>query len=232
VRQGFSYAFPYDDANTAYGGLLKRSGPIPDSIVGYDPGVFLYQTDLTKAKELILSGGFKEGDTFDYYVSTDDQVEITVAQLFQANVQQMGFNLEISSVDSATIEGIVFGDSPAEERPMFVGGWEWWPDYNDSYNMLAPNFTIAAAGGGGDNGGWYQNDRIEELLTEARDVADTDRLTELMKEAQNILTEQDPPVIYLGQVTMYTVLGAGIQGFVANPLYLETYLPYYLSRTA
>jgi peptide/nickel transport system substrate-binding protein len=232
VRQGFSYAFPYDDANTAYGGLLKRSGPIPDSIVGYDPSVFLYQTDLAKAKELILSGGFKEGDTFDYYVSSDDQVENTVAQLFQANVQEMGFNLEISAVDSATIEGIVFGDSPAEERPMFVGGWEWWPDYNDSYNMLAPNFTIAAAGGGGDNGGWYQNDRIEELLTEARDVADIDRLTELMKEAQNILTEQDPPVIYLGQVTMYTVLGAGIQGFVANPLYLETYLPYYLSRTA
>lgn len=232
ARQGFSYAFPYDDANTAYGGLLKRTGPIPDSIVGYDPAVFLYQTDLTKAKELILSAGFSEGDTFDYYVSSDDQVENTVAQLFQANVQEMGFNLEISSVDSATIEGIVFGDSPADERPMFIGGWEWWPDYNDSYNMLAPNFTIAAAGGGGDNGGWYQNDRIEELLTEAKDVTDTARLTELMKEAQNILTEQDPPVIFLGQVTMYTVLGAGIQGFVANPLYLETYLPYYLSKTA
>lgn len=230
ARQGFSYAFPYDDANTAYGGLLQRTGPIPDSIVGFDPNVFLYQTDLVKAKELILSGGFSEGDTFDYYVASDDQVENTVAQLFQANVQEMGFNLEISAVDSATIEGIVFGDSPAEERPMFIGGWEWWPDYNDSYNMLAPNFTIAAAGGGGDNGGWYQNDRLEELLTEAKDVTDTTRLTELMVEAQNILTEQDPPVIYLGQVTMYTVLGAGIQGFVANPLYLETYLPYYLSR--
>ncbi|CAN5551314.1 glutathione ABC transporter substrate-binding protein [soil metagenome] len=233
VRQGFSYAFPYDDANTgAYGGLLKRSGPIPDSIIGSDPDVFLYQTDLTKAKELILSGGFSEGDTFDYYVASDDQVENTVAQLFQANVQSMGFNLEINSVDSATIEGIVFGDSPADERPMFVGGWEWWPDYNDSYNMLAPCFTIAAAGGGGNNGGYYENARVEEIIAEARDVTDTTRLVELMKEAQNILTEQDPPVIYLGQVTMYTVLGKAIQGFVANPLYLETYLPYLLSRTA
>jgi peptide/nickel transport system substrate-binding protein len=232
ARQGFSYAFPYDDANTAYGGLLKRSGPIPDSIVGADPNVFLYQTDLAKAKELIIAGGFKEGDSFDYYVSSDDQVENTVAQLFQANVQEMGFNLEISAVDSATIEGIVFGDSPADERPMFVGGWEWWPDYNDSYNMLAPNFTEAAAGGGGDNGGYYKNDRIEAIIAEAKDVADTAKLTELMKEAQNILTEQDPPVIYLGQVTMYTVLQQSIQGFVANPLYLETYLPYDLSKTS
>ncbi len=32
VRQGFSYAFPYDEVlNVVYRGLLKRSGPIADS---------------------------------------------------------------------------------------------------------------------------------------------------------------------------------------------------------
>lgn len=45
VRQGFSYAYPYDDiVNVVYKGLMKRSGPLPDTVRGCDPGVFLYQT--------------------------------------------------------------------------------------------------------------------------------------------------------------------------------------------
>ena len=47
-----------------------------------------------------------------------------------------------------------------------------------------------------------------------------------MAECQSILTEIDPPVLYLGQATLYTVTNPAIQGFVANPLYLETYFPY------
>jgi peptide/nickel transport system substrate-binding protein len=231
VRQGFSYAFPYEEVvNGAYAGLLTRSGPLPDSVIGADPNVFLYPTDLTRAKELILSGGFAEGDTFDYWLESADEIDSTVAQLFQANVQAMGFNLEITTADLATIEAIVFGEDPPEDRPFFIGSWEWWPDYNDPWNMLAPNFLAEAAGNGGGNGGFWINDRFEELMAEAEVVTDQARLEEIMAECQNILTELDPPVIYLGQTEMYTVLNPSIQGFVANPLYLETYFPYSLSR--
>ena len=168
VRQGFSYAFPYDDVlNVVYKGLPKRSGPIADSVRGYDPDVFLYQTDLDKAKELILSGGFKEGDVFEYMVDANEETEQTVAQLFQANVQKMGFNLELTSVDYATVESTVYGDSPPEERPHFISGWGWWPDYNDPWNQLWPNFTEANIGGGGSNGGAWVNERFEEIMAEA-----------------------------------------------------------------
>ena len=51
-----------------------------------------------------------------------------------------------------------------------------------------------------------------------------------MKEAQNILTEQDPPAIYYGERQYTTVLQSSIQGFVANPLYLDAYNFYQLSR--
>src|SRR5690349_20569762 len=47
VRRGFSFAFPYDDVlNGVYKGLMSRSGPIPSTVTGFDPEVFLYQTDL------------------------------------------------------------------------------------------------------------------------------------------------------------------------------------------
>jgi len=233
VRQGFSYAFPYDDVlDVVYRGLMKRSGPIADSVRGYDPDVFLYQTDLDKAKELILLGGFNEGDVFEYMVDANEETQQTVAQLFQANVQEMGFNLELISVDYATIESTVYGDAPPEERPHFIGGWGWWPDYNDPWNQLWPNFTEANVGGGGSNGGAWVNPRFEEIMAEAEHFESEEQLNELMKEAQNILTEQDPPVIYYGQRLDYTVLGADIQGFVPNPLYLEAFNIYGMSRAS
>jgi peptide/nickel transport system substrate-binding protein len=231
VRQGLSYAFPYDDViNEVFKGLMKRSGPIADSVRGYDPDVFLYQTDLDKAKELILAGGFKEGDVFEYMVDSTLESEQVIAQLFQANLQQMGFDLELVSVEYATLEATVFGDAPPEERPHMIAGWGWWPDYNDPWNQLWPNFTEANVGGGGSNAGGWVNERFEEIMAQAEHFESEEQLDKLMKEAQNVLTEQDPPVIYYGQVVRYTVLGADIQGFVPNPLYLDSFNIYGMSR--
>jgi peptide/nickel transport system substrate-binding protein len=231
VRQGLSYAFPYEDViNVVFKGLMKRSGPIADSVRGYDPEVFLYQTDLDKAKELIVAGGCKEGDVFEYMVDATLESEQVIAQLFQANLQQIGFDLDLVSVDYATVESTVFGDAPPEERPHMIGGWGWWPDYNDPWNQLWPNFTEANVGGGGSNAGAWVNERFEEIMAEAEHFESEDQLEELMTEAQNILTEQDPPVIYYGQVVRYTVLGKDIQGFVPNPLYLDSFNFYGMSR--
>ena len=233
VRQGLSYAFPYDDVvNVVFKGLMKRNGPIADSVRGYDPDVFLYQTDLDKAKELIVAGGFKEGDVFEYMVDSTLESEQVIAQLFQANLQQIGFDLDLLSVDYATVESTIFGDAPPEERPHMIGGWGWWPDYNDPWNQLWPNFTEANVGGGGSNAGGWINPRFEEIMAEAEHFESEEQLEALMKEAQNILTEQDPPVIYYGQVVRYTVLGKDIQGFVPNPLYLDSFNFYGMSRAS
>lgn len=223
ARQGFSYAFPYDTVvESAYRGQLARSGPISSTTRGYDPDVFLYTTDLAKDKELIHSAGFKEGDTFDYMFQAGDEVERVIAQLFQANVQEMGFVLELVEVDRSAIVESVYGDSPAEERPMFYGGWGWWPDYNDPWNQLDPNFS-PKDGAGLSNGGWWVNDRFSELMALTQNYQSEEELMTWMKEIQNILTEQDPPVIYYGELLWYTILQKDIMGFVPNPLYLGSY---------
>ena len=223
ARQGFSYAFPYDDViDSAYRGLLQRSGPVPSTVIGNDPDVFLYETDLDKAKELILSAGFNEGDSFDYMFQSGDAVERVIAQLFQANVQAMGFNLELVEVDRSALVDAVYGDSPADERPMFFGGWGWWPDYNDPWNQLDPNFS-PKDGAGISNGGWWVHERFSELMDLSQNFQTEDELNEWMKEIQNILTEQDPPAIFYGQILWYTVLRSDIKGFVPNSIYLSSY---------
>lgn len=231
VRQGMSYAFPYQEAiDGAYKGLIKRSGALPDNVRAADPNVFLYQTDLVKAKELILSGGFQEGDTFEFVTQSGDEIEKTCAQLFQANLQQMGFNLDIQEVEGGALSEMVYGDLTAEEQAHFIGSWAWWPDYNDPYNQFFPNFTQYSIDHGGSNAGNWVNPRFEEIMAEAATYTDENRLVEIMKEAQNILTEQDPPCIYEGQVIYYTILRKDIQGFYGNPLYISTYPFYAMSR--
>jgi peptide/nickel transport system substrate-binding protein len=223
ARQGFSYAFPYDDVvNSAYRGQITRSGPLASSVRAADPDIFLYETDLEKAKELILSAGFQEGDIFDYWFQAGDEVERVIAQLFQANVQAMGFTLELVEVDRSALVEMVYGDSPAEERAMFFGGWGWWPDYNDPWNQLDPNFS-PKDGAGISNGGWWVNERFNELMALSQNFQTDEELDEWMKEIQNILTEQDPPAIYYGELIWFTVLRKDIKGFVPNPLYLASY---------
>ena len=224
ARQGLCFAFPYQDVvNGAYKGRLIRTGPIPTTVKGYDPSVFLYQTDLSRAKELLTAGGVNEGASLEYLIASESQIDSTVAQLFQASLAQIGINLEITTVDTSTLNDIIFGDAPGEERPAIIGSWAWWPDYNDPWNQLAPNFLQEASGGGGSNSGFWVNARFEEIMMAARVYTDEAELTALMVEAQNILTEQDPPAIFYGERQYTTVLAPNIQGFVANPLYLDAY---------
>jgi hypothetical protein len=52
----------------------------------------------------------------------------------------------------------------------------------------------------------------------------------LMKEAQNILTEQDPPVLYYGEPLWTTTIRKNVKGLVSNPLYLGSYNFYDMYR--
>lgn len=233
VRRGFSYAFPYDEVvRGVYRGRLTRTGPLATGLRGYYPAVFLYPTDLARAKALVLSGGFREGDEFDYlYVAGDDDSH-SVAQLFQANVRAMGFGLDLVGVEHSVQLDIALGGLVAEERPHFFGTWGWYPDYNDPWVQLAPCFLrpVAEGGEGSANIGLWSNERFEQIMAEARTYSDEARLAQLMQEAQNILTEQDPPCIFLGQHRFVTVLGADVRGFVGNPLYLNQYPFYRMNR--
>ena len=233
ARQGLCYAFPYDEVeNAVYKNYLKRTGPIADTVIGYDPDCFLYQTDLEKAKELLAAGGITEGQAIEYMMDANDARETTIAQLFQANLGQLGINLELLAVDYATVESTIFGDMPPDEKPHIIGGWGWWPDYNDGWNQLAPNFTAANIGNGGSNAGGWENAQFEELMAKAEVAEDEETLVALMKEAQAILTEQDPPCIFYGQVVRYTVLRADIEGYIPNPLYLDSFHAWRMSRKA
>jgi peptide/nickel transport system substrate-binding protein len=221
ARKGLSYAFPYDEVvQGVYMGNVKRTGPITDNIQGWSADQFVYTTDLAQAQTLLSGAGVT-----DVSISIDSESESsrTVAELFQANLAEIGVNLDIQSVDLATQEDIVYGDAPPEDKPDMIGMWAWWPDYNDGWNQLAPNFLLEAAGGGGSNAGWYNNPTFEELMDKAQFSSDPAELDDLMNQCVDILVQQDPAAIFIGQVIYTTVADPALRGFNFNPLYLEQY---------
>lgn len=224
ARKGLNYAFPYDEViQGVYAGTVKRTGPIADNIQGYDPNEFLYQTDLEQARTLLESGGFPEGSTVSLMIDSETETSRTTAELFQATLAEIGITLDIQVVDLATLEDIVYGDAPADDKPHMMGVWAWWPDYNDGWNQLAPNFLLEAAGGGGSNAGWYNNPTFEETMDKAQVATDPDELTQLVKQCTNIVVEQDPAAIFIGQIIYTTVADPTLRGFNFNALYLEQY---------
>ncbi len=113
VRTGFCYAFPYNDVRQGvYKGLLdKAGGPLTPTTAGYDKNIFIYDTDLNKAKELI-SKKFNAGEKFSWMLSSGSDVTTQIAQLMQANLQKIGFDLDIRQVERATETDLAYGDSP------------------------------------------------------------------------------------------------------------------------
>lgn len=232
ARQGLCFAFPYDEIIAGvYKDTVKRTGPIADNIRGYDPEEFLYTTDLEQAKTLLEAGGFPEGSTITLQTDAESENSKTMAELFQANLAQIGITLEIQAVDLGTQEDTIYGDGDPADKPHIMGNWAWWPDYNDGWNQLAPNFLIDAAGGGGSNGGWYNNATVESKMAEAQVATDEATLNALLKEIVNIIVQQDPAAIFTGQVLYTTVANMAIQGLVFNGLYIEQYFFNKYSRT-
>ncbi len=165
VRKGFSYSFPYDGVrNGVYKGLIQRtSGPYPPTIKGYDPNGFIYDTDLTKAKQMI-STQYPAGTEFTYMISTGDDLVAQTAQLFQANLAQIGYTLKIQQVEDSAYNTLYYGDAPPNQRPDFFGGGGWWPDYNDLYDFLYPIADTNAGGSKGANAMFYSNAQLDKIL--------------------------------------------------------------------
>lgn len=223
AREGLCWAFPYDAViDQVLQGFAKKQGPIADTVVGFDPTVPLFDTDLEKAAELLESGGVSPSDELEYLYSDGDAPTEQIAQLFQANLAQIGYNLSLLKVDRSRWVDLAYGDTPAEERPHMMSSG-WWPDYNDSYNQLYPTFHPDSAGSAGSNMMFYGNEEFGELLDQARDAETEEELIEMTGRLLQIMMWDDPAAIFYAQRTRAQIMRKDIKGFKPNGIYIASW---------
>lgn len=231
VRQAMAWAFPYDEVrNEIYQGLIvPSSGPCTPTTLGYPPDGFIYTTDLDRAKELLDEAGFDYSQELEYIITAGDGLSRAGAELFQANLNQIGVRLSISELEEGQLQELLYGSSPASERPHFAD-WGWWPDYNDAWNEIHPNFHTESIAPNGSNALGYSNARVDELLDASSTMGAGPEYDETIAEINRILVEEDPAAAFYGSVQWYTVMAADIRGFVPNPIYINTYNVYDMYR--
>ncbi len=232
ARQALCYAFPYQEViDGVYKGNAKQAqGAVAEAIRGFSADTFMYTTDLVKAKELLTTAGVAEGTELTMSFETGVALATVAAQLFQANLAEIGITLKIDQVDLPTFTGMFYGDAPLEERPNLYW-WGWWPDYNDAWNHLYPQISSEAWGSKGANAGFYKNDRVDELMLVARDAPDEATYLTAITEVQQIVSRDDPPSIYYAQPKWTTIYRNEVQGVFFNAINIGTYNFSKMSRT-
>jgi peptide/nickel transport system substrate-binding protein len=231
ARQAMCYAFPYQDVleGVYKGYAAQANSPVAPEVLGYQENGFFFETDLAKARELLAAAGVPEGT--ELILSTTTNYETTPLELFQARLAEIGITLTIEQTDQAANIALLYGDTPAEERPNFMTQ-SWWPDYNDPWNALYPTTSCDSWGSKGANSGFYCNEEYEALLDESQDASTLESYTEILDQAQTIITSEDPPGIYYAQPNWPTILQSTIEGFSFNPINIGTYDFWKLSRKA
>jgi peptide/nickel transport system substrate-binding protein len=231
ARQAMCYAYPYQNVlEGIYRGYARQANsPVAPEVLGYQEDGFFFETDLDRARELLAAAGVPEGT--ELVASTTTNSDPAFLELFQANLAEIGITLTIELLDQSSYVGLIYGDAPVEERPAFMSQ-SWWPDYNDPWNALYPTTSCDSWGSKGANSGFYCNEEYEALLDESQDASTLESYTEILDQAQTIITRDDPPAIYYAQPKWTTVLQGNIEGFFFNPINIGTYDFWKLSRTA
>lgn len=227
ARQALSYAFPYDAMiHGVYRGYARRAyGLLTPAMLGYDPNQFHYQTDLARAKTLLLQAGVKPGTvlTFAYFDPYG-----TMASLLQAQLAQIGITLKLEHLDTAAFNAIFYGTASASKRPNLMA-YDWYPDYDDPYDMSDPLVASSSAGANGVNGGYYHNRTVDTLLARMQN-ADRETLVRDAYKLQDVTGRVDPPAIWVDAPADVIALAANLHGFAFNPVQERIFDFYALHR--
>lgn len=231
VRKGLAYAFPYADVQEQVfrGLVVPSSGACTPTTRGYPVDGFIYETDLDMAKQLLDEGGFDYAEELEFMISAGDSEETAMAQLYQANLQQIGVTVAITELEEGQQTDLMYGSASAEEKPHFVS-WGWWPDYNDAWNEIYPNFHTDSITPEGSNALYYSNAQVDDLLDQSSTMGAGAEYDQTIAEINRIMVEEDPAAAFYGSVEWYTVLAPNIEGFVPNPIYINTYNLYDMHR--
>ena len=230
ARQAIDYAFDYDAfVKGILRGYARRAyGPLPRVLLGYDPNIFVYHTDLAKARALFAKAGLKPGTTLtlDYYPFWSFYPG--AALILQAQLAQLGITLKVRELNSDSFNAIAYGTEPPSQRPNIMSV-AWYPDYDDPYDMVVPTLDSASSGSAGANPGFYHDEEVDALLRAMK----TDSREKLIGDAyklQDIVTRVDPSSLWLNEPAQVIVMRKSLQGYVFNPYALAIFTFYPMHR--
>ena len=187
LRQAVSCAI---DKNTILQIVLGGKGLTQNTVVNrgvwsfYDEDdLGAYSYDVDRAKALMAEAGVEPGSlTVDLYAATDDPYK-TIAPIIQANLAVIGINVNIVSLDQATLKS----ECQAGNHQIFLWRWNVLDRVDEVYTEL---FTTDFAS----NYHHFSDPYMDEMAVEVLTQKDPDKRLEESIEVQKFLAEECPQV--------------------------------------
>lgn len=159
--------------------------------------------DVAKAKALLKEAGLSKVSV-ELFV-TNNPVDAQLGQVIQAMAQEAGVEIQIRSTEFAS----QLRDQQQGKFQMSRIGWSGRIDPDGNLHQFVTSK-------GNQNDGRYSNAEVDRLLDEARTLYDVAERKKRYDAAQKIL-QDELPIIYLYNQTVFFALRSNIQGFVVNP---------------
>lgn len=218
LRKALSWAFPYKEAVEIAGmGSVQLQGPIPSSIPGHNDKLFIYHTDLEKAKELLAAAGYKPGELTLTLVQYTLDRNRKIFEIYQRNLQQIGIKLKLSEMVWGQFSA--WANAPAKAKEgvdLFLV--EHWPDYPEPSTYITLYFRSIVP----DYPRGYKNEQLDRLFAEAAVTADPERRNGLYKQAQELIVDQALG-IWAFQIGDAIAMRDYVKGFVFTPANFGVY---------
>jgi len=211
VRQAIAHAIDREAIVDAfYGGLGKvATSFIPSTMFGQGDG-WPYDYDPERAKELLAEAGYADGFSTEFWYMPVSRpyypAPQPIAETIATYLADVGIEVELLTEDWTTY----LADYQTGKFPMYMLGWN--ADYADPDNFLLTFFGPSAPS----DLGW-DSPETQDLLQQARQVADPEVRTGLYDQVQNNVAADVPSIPFANNRTL-NVVRASIDGWVASPL--------------
>ena len=218
LRQAVAHAINADEIieRVLEGLAIRNYGPMPVSNNGYNPEIetFGYHYDVDAANRLLDEAGWvrasddgpRERDgqplrvAFWTWVSG---VQERVAQVIQNQLTQVGFQVDLTTMEVATLLNRL--GEPDDTSNMDLMGWGWGE--SDLLYMMTDS---------GSGVGRYQPESYRRLVTQARQVTDLQERANLYFEAMKVMLA-DAAMVPLWTTQLVTGVRTDLQDFKLGP---------------
>lgn len=205
LRRALSLSIDREALNqVVFDGLFTAGNqPFAPGSPWYDAATPLPARDVEAARALIASVGMERVPLT--LTVPNNPISMQVGQVIQAMAGEAGFDVQIASLEFATLLAAqTAGDYQAD-----LGGWSGYVDPDANLNQMV---TCK----GGINDMRYCNPEVDTLMAKARSATDPVLRKESYDAARKIL-DRDLPLIYLYHPTWIWAMDAGLTGFKPYP---------------
>ena len=203
-RRAVAYAFDYDAAvGLEWAGTKQSVGPVPAICAGHNPDVFVFKRDLVKAQEALAQSMYADQLAqypIEVHWITEVPAEEKWALLFQANMAEIGINVEIVGTPwLSVVEEMASQETSPHIVTIYVSA-----DFPEAGSLLKVRYHSDAAPTWSQNE-WLLDPALDQRIDDALATVDEEERYAEYKALQDDIVELCPSLFLYDQVQKHAV---------------------------